>query len=97
MSSPEMPWGPRQSMIRLDYAVIKYEVDAEPVFRGGVQASDAPPAGGKLSIERVAARRAWHVSLAQGPRGFPLRPHCQRSRKPCPRLPEAGSPAPDSP
>ncbi len=55
MSSPEMPWGPRQSsMINLEYAVIKYEVADEPVLRG-FRASGAPPAGGELSVERVEA------------------------------------------
>lgn len=55
MSSPEMPWGPRQSsMINLEYAVIKYEVEDQPVLRG-FRASDAPPAGGELSVERVEA------------------------------------------
>jgi hypothetical protein len=34
-------------MINLEYAVIKYEVEDQPVLRG-FRASDAPPAGGEL-------------------------------------------------
>ena len=41
-------------MINLEYAVIKYEVEDAPVLRG-FRASDAPPAGGELSVERVEA------------------------------------------
>ena len=42
-------------MINLDYAVIKFEAEDGPVFRGGFEPSVAAPAGGELSVEVVEA------------------------------------------